>query len=89
LTDKLATDQVIVTDCLNRQKSLSDSYNRATLESTNSALRNTFSQIHREEVQAAERLFREMSSRGWYKPEMATPQEISEAQQSLRIQRTR
>lgn len=89
MPDKLATDQVIITDCLNRQKFLSDSYNRATLESSSPGLRNTFSHIHREEVQAAERLFREMNSRGWYQPEMATRAEISKAQEALHVRRTR
>lgn len=88
MPDKLATDQIIVTNCLNRQKFLSDSYNRATLESSSSGLRNAFSKIHREEVEAAETLYREMSRRGWYKPEMATPEEISKAQQALRIRKT-
>ncbi len=87
--EKLATHEMIFTDCLHRQKHLTDTYNRAALESASPELRNIFGEIHREEMQNAERLFREMRNRGWYKPEMATQQEIKRAQQSFHVRRVR
>lgn len=87
--EKLATHEMIFTDCLNRQKHLTDTYNRAALESSNPQLRGVFGEIHREEMQNAERLFREMRNRGWYSPEIATDKEIERAQQSFHVRRTR
>jgi len=78
---KLATDHMIIQDSLQSHRDLAQSYTDAMLDSLDAGLREDLGRIYREEVDNADRLFREMANRGWYQPAMASQEDIARVQE--------
>ncbi len=77
------SDQVCAEDALSSQKFLMGNYNTAIYEAANPNLRADFLEIHRQEQEAAQKVFNFLNQRGWYRPSPADPKMISEARAKL------
>ncbi|MDH7576657.1 MAG: spore coat protein [Bacillota bacterium] len=86
MPDHKLNDQLCTEDLLSSQKFLMGNYNTAIYESANSDLRKDFVEIHRQEQDAAQKVFNFMNQKGWYKPPAADPKMISEARSKAQQQ---
>lgn len=71
------TDKEIMDDVLSSQKMITGTYNTFTNECVNQQLRTDFLNILREEHNLQQSVFDQMKTRGWYTPECAEQQKIS------------
>jgi len=74
------SDKTMVGDSLDTHKYLTMKYNISANESASSSLRRTFMAIHRDEIDAAEKLFDIMNRQGWYPVQSASPQQVSQVE---------
>lgn len=72
-------DRDMITDALQMQKQLIDSYMLAERESANSYLRETLHGYHEEEENLHTKIFHSMHQRDWYKTPVAGQQAIESA----------
>ena len=73
----------IMDDVLSTEKMLTGNYNTFANECATPAIREEFMSILNEEHQMQMEIFDEMSKRGWYSPEAAEQQKISQAKQKF------
>jgi len=69
----------MITDALSTQKYLSSTYNDAANEASNPKLRRDFINILNDEHKNEEKLFDAMNQKGWYSPQNADQQRITQA----------
>lgn len=86
---KSMSDQERITDFLASQKQISSSYDTFANECVSTSLRDAFLNILSEEHKIQSDLFNAAQSRGWYNPEQADTQKISQAYQKFSSQQTR
>lgn len=72
-------DKFISTDMLTSQKYLMSVYNSGISECQSDNLRNMLLDMYREEQSAQKKVFDAMHSKGWYQPQAADMNAISQA----------
>lgn len=77
-------DKQLLTDALQSQRHLTETYNSFAAESTDSELRRQVMDIHRQEHDNAYKVFQAMTKKGWYNVGQADQRQVSEFQSQLR-----
>ena len=73
----------VLGDCLSSQKQITAAYNTFAGECVDPRLRNAFLNIMDEEHCIQADIFRDLNARGWYLPEQAEQQKISQTKNKL------
>ncbi|SMC45514.1 spore coat protein [Papillibacter cinnamivorans] len=85
---KAMSDQERIDDFLSSQKQICSTYDTFANECVSTSLRDAFLNILNEEHKIQSDLFNAAQSRGWYNPEQAQAQKISQAYQKFSNQQT-
>ena len=73
----------VLGDCLNSQKQITSAYNTYAGECVNSQLRSAFLDILDEEHCIQADIFKDLNAHGWYLPEQAEQQKITQTRNKL------
>ena len=79
----LYDDKEVLGDCLSSQKQITAAYNTFAGECVEPRLRSTFLNILDEEHRIQADIFADLNSKGWYLPEQAEQQKISQTYTKL------
>lgn len=79
-------DREMLDDALSSQKFITDGYNSYANECSSSNIKTEFVNLLNEEHQIQHEIFEEMQKRGWYQPEQAEQNKISQAKQKFMAQ---
>ncbi|NMB95672.1 MAG: spore coat protein [Clostridiaceae bacterium] len=80
---KFITEKEILNVLLDQHKLCASSLTNFVLESSNQNLRNDATSILNKTFQNQKQIFDIMSQKGWYKPQVANQQSISQVQQEI------
>lgn len=76
-------DQDIMADLLSSQKYITENYNTYANECVTPTVLTSFMNILKEEHQIQNQVFSEMQNRGWYAPEAADQNKVTQAKQKF------
>lgn len=76
-------DKEVLNDSLASQKYITSSYNTYANECTNQQLKKEFMNILNDEHNIQYEVFNELTSRGWYSPETADQNKVTQAKQKF------
>ncbi|OEF98215.1 spore coat protein [Desulfuribacillus alkaliarsenatis] len=79
----MLNDRDILNEMISLEKHASNLYHTATIEASNPSLHQSCSNIMQETLQCQRKLFQLMSQKGWYSPQNADQQQVSQAYQKF------